>query len=301
LQSDSNHRTMKKVSLSDSGPKVSEAIYGFWRWTDEGSVTTANIEKTVNLCLELGINTFDHADVYGRFTIEEHFGKIIRNKSFKRDEIVLFSKCGIRRSNDGKLTYYDTSRDHIIDSINGSLKRLQTDYLDIFLLNQSDFLTDPEETAGALAEVVKSGKAKHIGVTNFSVFQHQLLASYLRIPIVTNHIELNLMNTSAIDDGRIDYIKQCFSKPLAWAPLAGGKILNGTDEHAVKLRAKLQEVGEKYSANIEQTAVAWLMKLGTLPIIGSTSESRIRNAASASDIKLNHQDWYELYNVARQS
>jgi predicted oxidoreductase len=301
LQSDSNHRTMKKVSLSDSGPKVSEAIYGFWRWTDEGSVTTANIEKTVNLCLELGINTFDHADVYGRFTIEEHFGKIIRNKSFKRDEIVLFSKCGIRHSNDGKLTYYDTSRDHIIDSINGSLKRLQTDYLDIFLLNQSDFLTDPEETAGALAEVVKSGKAKHIGVTNFSVFQHQLLASYLRIPIVTNHIELNLMNTSAIDDGRIDYIKQCFSKPLAWAPLAGGKILNGTDEHAVKLRAKLQEVGEKYNANIEQTAVAWLMKLGTLPIIGSTSESRIRNAASASDIKLNHQDWYELYNVARQS
>lgn len=301
MQSDSNHRTMKKVSLSDSGPKVSEAIYGFWRWTDEGAVTTSNIEKTVNLCLDLGINTFDHADVYGKFTIEEHFGKIISNKSFRRDEIVLFSKCGIRHSEDGKLTYYDTSRDHIIDSINGSLKRLKTDYLDIFLLNHSDFLTDPEETAGALAEVVKSGKAKHIGVTNFSVFQHQLLASYLRIPIVTNHIELNLMNTTAIEDGRIDYIKQCFSKPLAWAPLAGGKILNGTDERAVKLRAKLQEVGEKYNANIEQTAVAWLMKLGTLPIIGSQSESRIRNAASASEIKLNHQDWYEIYNVATKS
>jgi predicted oxidoreductase len=301
LQSDSNNRRMKKVSLSDSGPKVSEAIYGFWRWTDEGSVTTTNIEKTINLCLELGINTFDHADVYGDFTIEEHFGKIIRNKSFKREDIVLFSKCGIRHSENGNLKYYDTSRDHIINSINGSLKRLQTDYLDIFLLNCSDFLTDPEETAGALAEVVKSGKAKHIGVTNFSVFQHQLLASYLRIPIVTNHIELNLMNTSAIEDGRIDYIKQCFSKPLAWAPLAGGKILNGTDEHAVKLRAKLQEIGTKYDANIEQTAVAWLMKLGTLPIIGSQSESRIRNAASASSIKLSNQDWYEIYDVSKKA
>ena len=265
---------MKKVSLSDSGPKVSEAIYGFWRWTDEGAPTTTQIEKTINLCLELGINTFDHADVYGNLTIEEHFGKIIQSKSFRREDIVLFSKCGIRKSEDGYLEYYDTSREHIINSVNGSLKRLKTDYLDIFLLHHSDFLADPEETAGALAEVVKSGKVKHIGVANFSVFQHQLLASYLRIPIVTNHIELNLMNTTAIEDGRIDFIKQSFSKPLAWAPLAGGKILNGTEEKVVRLRAKLEEIGKKYDANIEQTAVAWLMKLGTLPIIGSLSEAR---------------------------
>nr|WP_295932723.1 aldo/keto reductase [uncultured Dyadobacter sp.] len=288
---------MKKVSLSDSGPKVSEAIYGFWRWTDEGAVTTAQIEKTVNLCLELGINTFDHADVYGDQTIEEHFGKIIRNRSFKREDIVLFSKCGIRTSDNRYLTYYDNSREHIINSINASLKRLKTDYLDIFLLHQSDLLADPEETAMALAEVVTSGKAKHIGVANFTVFQHQLLASYLRIPIVTNHIELNLMNTTAIEDGRIDFIKQSFSKPLAWAPLAGGKILNGTDEKAVRLRSKLDEIGKKYDANIEQTAVAWLMKLGTLPIIGSLSETRIRNGASASDIKLTREDWYEIYQV----
>ncbi|MGN7886305.1 aldo/keto reductase [Dyadobacter endophyticus] len=288
---------MKKVSLSDSGPKVSEAIYGFWRWTDEGAVTTTQIEKTVNLCLDLGINTFDHADVYGDHTIEEHFGKIIANKSFKREDIVLFSKCGIRTSPDKYLTYYDNSREHIINSINGSLKRLKTDYLDIFLLHQSDLLADPEETAMALAEIVTSGKAKHIGVANFTVFQHQLLASYLRIPIVTNHIELNLMNTTAIEDGRIDFIKQSFSKPLAWAPLAGGKILNGTDEKAVRLRAKLDEVGKKYDANIEQTAVAWLMKLGTLPIIGSLSEARIRNGASASDIKLSREDWYDIYQV----
>jgi predicted oxidoreductase len=288
---------MKKVSLSDSGPKVSEAIYGFWRWTDEGAITTSQIEKTVNLCLDLGINTFDHADVYGDHSIEEHFGKIIANKSFKREDIVLFSKCGIRMSDDKYLTYYDNSREHIINSINGSLKRLKTDYLDIFLLHQSDLLADPEETAMALAEIVTSGKAKHIGVANFTVFQHQLLASYLRIPIVTNHIELNLMNTTAIEDGRIDFIKQSFSKPLAWAPLAGGKILNGTDEKAVRLRAKLEEVGKKYDANIEQTAVAWLMKLGTLPIIGSLSEARIRNGASASDIKLSREDWYDIYQV----
>ncbi len=288
---------MKKISLSDSGPKVSEAIYGFWRWENQGSETTAKIEKTVSLCLELGVNTFDHSDSYGEGAIEEYFGQVIQNKAFRREELVLFSKCGIRRSSDGRYVYYDTSREHILNSIESSLRKLKTDYLDIFLLNHSDLLSDPEETAMALAEVVNSGKALHIGVANFTVFQHQLLASYLRKPIVTNHIELNLMNTTAISDGRVDFIKQCFSKPLAWSPLAGGRILEGTDEKAVRIRGKLKEIGAKYDANIEQVAVAWLMRLGTLPIIGSQLESRIRNAASASDIRLTYEDWYELYHL----
>lgn len=290
---------MKKISLSDSGPKVSEAIYGFWRWENEGQSTVAKIESTLALCLELGINTFDHADIYGESMIEASFGKVIRNKGFKREELVLFSKCGIKISANGKFKYFDTSRKHIIESIDSTLKRLQTDYLDIFLLHHNDLLVDPEETASALAEVVNAGKAKHIGVANFSVFQHQLLASYLRKPIVTNHIELNLMNTSAIDDGRVDFIKQNFSKPLVWSPLAGGKIIEETNEKAVTVRNSLNRISKKYDADIEQVAVAWLMKLGTLPIIGSLSEKRIRNAASASEINLSNEDWYELYQVAR--
>lgn len=288
---------MKKVYLSDSGPKVSEAIYGFWRWENLEN-TPAKMEQIINLCLELGINTFDHADIYGDFTIEEHFGKIISNKSFKRDEIVLFSKCGIRKSSNGKVNYFDNSRNYIVSCVENSLKRLKTDYLDIFLLNQSDFLADPEQTAMALAEIVNSGKVKHIGVANFTAFQHQLLASYLTIPIVTNHIELNLMNISAIEDGRLDFIKQSFSKPLAWAPLAGGEILEGKEGKSAVLKTKLEAIGKKYDANVEQTAVAWLMQLGTLPIIGSLSETRIRNAASASEIKLSREDWYDIYQTS---
>jgi predicted oxidoreductase len=288
---------MKKVYLSDSGPKVSEAIYGFWRWENLEN-TPAKMEQIINLCLELGINTFDHADIYGDFTIEEHFGKIISNKSFKREDIVLFSKCGIRKSSNGKVNYFDNSRNYIVSSVENSLKKLKTDYLDIFLLNQSDFLADPEQTAMALAEIVNSGKVKHIGVANFTAFQHQLLASYLTIPIVTNHIELNLMNISAIEDGRLDFIKQSFSKPLAWAPLAGGEILEGKEGKSAVLKTKLEAIGKKYDANVEQTAVAWLMQLGTLPIIGSLSETRIRNAASASEIKLSREDWYDIYQTS---
>ncbi|WP_064197920.1 MULTISPECIES: aldo/keto reductase family oxidoreductase [Emticicia] len=286
---------MKKVYLSDSGPKVSEAIYGFWRWENLEN-TPAKMEQIINLCLELGINTFDHADIYGDSTIEEHFGKIISNKSFKREDIVLFSKCGIRKN--GKVSYFDNSHNYIVSSVENSLKKLKTDYLDIFLLNQSDFLADPEQTAMTLAEIVNSGKVKHIGVANFTAFQHQLLASYLTIPIVTNHIELNLMNISAIEDGRLDFIKQSFSKPLAWAPLAGGEILDGKEGKSAVLKIKLEAIGKKYDANVEQTAVAWLMQLGTLPIIGSLSEARIRNAASASDIKLSREDWYDIYQTS---
>jgi len=288
---------MKKVYLSDSGPKVSEAIYGFWRWENLEN-TPAKMEQIINLCLELGINTFDHADIYGDFTIEEQFGKIIANKSFKREDIVLFSKCGIRKSSNGKVNYFDNSHNYIVSSVENSLKKLKTDYLDIFLLNQSDFLADPEQTAMTLAEIVNSGKVKHIGVANFTAFQHQLLASYLTIPIVTNHIELNLMNISAIEDGRLDFIKQSFSKHLAWAPLAGGEILDGKEGKSAVLKTKLEAIGKKYDANVEQTAVAWLMQLGTLPIIGSLSEARIRNAASASDIKLSREDWYDIYQTS---
>ena len=287
---------MNKVYLSDSGPKVSEAIYGFWRWEDKGAETGTTMERIVNLCLELGVNTFDHADIYGNATIEAYFGQIIQQKSIKREDIVLFSKCGIRQSAQG-YTYYDNSREHIFACVEQSLRNLKTDYLDIFLLHHVDLLSNPEETAQVLYELVSSGKIKHIGVSNFTVFQHQLLESYLRRPIVTNHIELNLLNTSAIEDGRLDFIKQRFSKPLAWAPLAGGKILNGNDHKSAMLRAKLVEIGAKYEANVEQIAVAWLYQLGTLPIIGSLSEQRIRNAVSAARIKLSHEDWYEIYNL----
>jgi predicted oxidoreductase len=288
---------MKKRYLSDSGPKVSDAIYGFWRWEDKKDATTQYMENIVNLCLELGINTFDHADSYGNYTIEAHFGKILGSKSIKREDIILFTKSGARKSVRG-FTYFDNSRKHITESVENSLRNLKTEYIDIFLLDHFDALANLEETAIVLSDLVNQGKVNHIGVSNFTVFQHQLLASYLRMPIVTNHLQLNLLNISAIEDGRIDFLKQRYSTPLAWGPLAGGKISEGKDLKSEIIRSKLTEIGKKYDANVEQTAVAWLLQLGTLPIIGSLSEERIRNAASATEIKLSYEDWYELYNLA---
>lgn len=294
--------SMQQVYISDAGPKVSSAIYGFYRWHTDVSDPANTMEHVINLCLELGINTFDHADTYGSYQCEELFGKALSKKSFRREDVVLFTKAGLVLPHpsqpDVRVKHYNTSKDHIIKSVNASLKKLQTDYIDIFLLNHLDPLSDIGETAFTLQRLKESGKIKHIGVVGFSVFQHQLLASALRIPIATNHIELNLLNTAALDNGQVDFIKQRFMRPLATSPLAAGRITNGTDPQAVKLRAKLEEMAKKYNADIESVAVAWIIKLGALPIIGTNNETRIRNIAKATEIDLDHQDWYDLYSTS---
>ena len=296
---------MNKIYLSDSGPKVSPAVYGFWRWEDTGATGAPTMERIINLCLELGINTFDHADTYGGYQCEELFGNVMKQKSFRREDIVLFTKCGVNiphKNRPGvRLLHYDTSAAHILKSIDNSLKNLGTDYIDIFLLDHLDPLSNLEETAQVLERLRASGKIRNIGVANFSVFQHQLLASFLRVPIVTHHIELNLLNTTALDNGQLDYIKQRYMRPLAAAPLAGGRIENGTDKLAVRVHYKLEEIGKKYNANIESLAVAWLIKLGALPLIGTISEQRIRNIVNAFSINLEQQDWYELYNATKET
>ncbi|MFT3823022.1 MAG: aldo/keto reductase [Chitinophagaceae bacterium] len=293
---------MQKIYLSDAGPKVSPAIYGFYRWHEVNNPVQA-MEKTINLCLELGINTFDHADIYGDYQCEEIFGNAIKQKSFKREDLVLFTKCGLlvpgASHPEVRISHFNTSREHILKSVDNSLKKLRTDYIDIFLLNNLDPISNLEETALTLRQLKESGKVKNIGVVNFSVFQHQLLASYLRIPIVTNHVDLNLLNTTALDNGQVDYSKQRYMRPLASAPLAAGRIAHGTDEQAVRVRAKLEPIAKKYNADIESIAVAWLVKLGALPLIGTTNEQRIRNIANSFNIDLDHQDWYELYQASK--
>jgi predicted oxidoreductase len=294
---------MEKIYLSDVGPKVSPAIYGFYRW-NEVEDAAETMERIVNLCLELGINTFDHADIYGGYQCEKLFGDLLGKGSFKREDIVLFTKCGVRLPHPSqpgvRVKHYDTSREHILRSIDSSLRNLKTEYIDIFLLNHFDPTSNMEEAAITLQRLKETGKVKNIGIANFSVFQHQQFASYLKTPVVTNHIELNLLNTAALDNGQIDYIKQKFMRPLASAPLAEGRIADGKDPQAVRVRYKLNEISKKYGVDMESIAVAWIVKLGAQPLIGTTDGQRIRNIVNAFNIDLDKQDWFELYEVSRQ-
>lgn len=294
---------MRQLYLSDSGPKVSEAVYSFHRWGAGSPVTSQEMERIVTLCLELGLNTFDHADYYGEYKCEENFGILLTRKIINRDDVVIFTKCGNRYPHtttpEVRVPHFDTSARHIEWSVDRSLQKLRTDYIDIFLLDHLDPISNLEETAIALEQLLKSGKVLHIGVANFTVFQHQLLTSYLHVPVVTHHLELNLLNTAALDNGQLDYIKQRYIHPIVSFPVAEGRIVSGTDDAAVRVRKKLNDLSPRYNADIESLAVAWLRRLGALPLIGTKDEQRIRNIVRAYDIELDHQDWYDLYNASK--
>jgi predicted oxidoreductase len=292
---------MKKIYINENGPEVSAAIYGFWRWENADFNHPTHFRDVVTFTRELGITTYDLSPSFANGEVETQFGKLLADGTLKRDELVLSTKVGTKQLSEGfgSGTYYDLSAKNLTQSLEDSLKRLQTEVIDLYILENHDHLSNFEQTASTLLKLQRAGKIKHIGVSNFNVSQQRLLSSYLSQPIITNHIELNLLETNALQDGRLDFIKEQHSRPVAFSPLADGRILLGEDPKAIKLREALTVVGKKHEANVEQTAVAWLNKLGALPIIGSKEKRRIQNAATANTIQLTHEEWYYLYNATK--
>ena len=291
---------MKRVLLSDSGPETSDSIYSFWRWENEADLTVERVKEITEYLLSLGINAFDISPLYGKGKLEALFGKALQELAVNREEIVLFTKITNKHvQEDGSFIFQPLTEKSIQQQIDASLIQLNTDYVDVVLIEGFDPLMKVDAVASILTTLQLRGKVKHIGVSNFNVQQHKLIASRLSQEVVTNHFELNLLNTSALEDGRIDFIKEQYSKPMAFAPLADGRILHGHDYHAETIRGVLNELADKYNSNIEQIAVAWIYKLGALPIIGSLSKDRIRNAATASDIALTYQDWHSIYEITK--
>ncbi len=291
---------MKKVLLSDSGPETSDAIYSFWRWENEEDLNVEHVADIVEYTLSLGINAFELSPVYGEGKIERLFGEALTKLGVDRNELVIFTKVTNKVAlEDGTIEYEPLTEKSIIAQIDASLSKLNTDYIDVVLVQDYDPLMNVDAVASVLTSLQIRGKIKHVGVSNFNVQQHKLIASRLSQEVVTNHFELNLLNTTALKDGRIDFIKEQYSKPMAFGPLADGNILFGHDYRAVTIRETLEDFTQKYNSNIEQIAVAWIHKLGALPIIGSLSKSRIKNAATASEIQLSYQDWHTIYEVTK--
>lgn len=292
---------MKQVYINEYGPRVSAAVYGFWRWTEEDFKDPKHFSDVVTFTRELGINTYDLSPTDANGEVERQFGNLIKTGVLDKTDLIVSTKAGQVQFSGayGSGTYTDLSPKNLTKSLEESLKRLQLEQIDFLILDNFDFLYRFEETASTLLKLQRSGKIGYIGVSNFNVFQQRLLSSYLSQPIVTNHIELSLLETSALKDGRIDFIREQHSRPLAFSPLADGRILLGEDPQAVKLRDALIEVGKKYEANVEQTAVAWVNKLGALPIIGSKDTRRIQNAATAHTFELTKEDWYYLYEATK--
>lgn len=267
---------------------------------DQWQMSVQDTIAWVESALDLGITTFDHADIYGLYTNEALFGKALEIKPSLREKMELVSKCDICLACDERpeyrINHYNTSPGHIISSVEKSLTNLNTDYLDLILLHRPDPLMDADATAEAFNKLLKDGKIIHIGVSNFTPSQINLLQSRLDQPIVTNQVECSLHHLDPIFDGTLDQAQQHRASPMFWSPFAGGQLFSGDDEQSQRIHSALAPLREKYSTGTAQIALAWLMKLpcNGVPIMGTGKTGRLKEAAEATAMDLDRQDWFSL-------
>jgi len=290
---------MKQIELLPTF-SLSQLVYGVWRW-DEKTQSEKDISTLIDTCLSLGIDSFDHADIYNNYANEAFFGRLLKENPSKRHQIKIITKCGIQllcqKKPLTKVKHYDYSKDHITSSVEQSLTNLNTDYIDLLLLHRPSPLLNADVVAQTLSSLVLSGKVKHIGVSNFTPAQFQLLQSRLDIPLITNQIELNFNQLQPLIDGSIDFLYERKIKPMIWSPLGGGSIF----EHGkVALNKQFELLGAKYQVGADVLSLAWLLKhpAQLIPVIGTVKTERIISAVKACSIDLELQEWFQLYEAA---
>lgn len=238
----------KRIPLNSDGLSLSRLVLGAWRLLDQGAKpSAAEVARLIDEAIALGLTSFDHADIYGNYGVEAAFGAGLAGWSGKRQSIELITKCDIMLTSDqrpeNRVKHYDTSAAHIKASVDRSLQNLRTDYIDVLLLHRPDPLMDADDTAAGLQAVVKAGKVRAVGVSNFTPPQIDLLASRLPFPVVTNQIEMSVTATEPLTDGSLDHAQRLRYAPMIWSPLGGGSLFTGTGEQEQRVRAALQAVG----------------------------------------------------------
>ncbi|GIO69012.1 aldo/keto reductase [Paenibacillus cookii] len=300
---------MKTIKLGSSTLEVPVVAVGCMRIN---SLDKTGAERFVQTALELGANFFDHADIYGGGACEEIFADAIHMNSDIRENIILQSKCGIRPG------MFDFSKEHILDSVDGILKRLKTDYLDVLLLHRPDALVEPEEVAEAFDQLESSGKVRHFGVSNQNPMQIQLLKKAVKQPIVANQLQLSITNATMISSGInvnmenesavnrdgsvLDFCRLHDITIQPWSPFQYGffeGVFLGNDKFP-ELNQKIDEIAAKYGVNNTTIAIAWLLRhpANMQPVIGTMNIERLKDCVNASEITLSREEWYEIYRAA---
>ena len=266
---------MKTAFLDNDSLASSRLIYGCMRIAGDNSARNKG-KRALQAALEAGYNHFDHADIYGGGACESLFGELLAEKPHVREQIIITSKAGIRlpvNDSDGPKRY-DFTQQYLLNSVDASLKRLNTDHLDMFLLHRPDYLFDAHEVAETFALLKASGKVKHFGVSNFTPSQVSLLTSVLPMPLLVNQVEINIYNINSLVDGTLDQCQQHGITPIAWCPLGGvvypawGNTFSVEDEQ--RIAHEFAQQSEKYGIDPWQVMLSWLLKhpAGICPIIG---------------------------------
>ena len=290
---------MERVNLSSSS-SISRIIYGMWRLVDDINTSSKHIINKVNLCLDQGITSFDQAAVYGLYSAEALFGEVLKVNPSLRHEIEIVSKCGIVNPSDRyagvSVSHYDTSREHIFNSVDASLKNMATDYLDLLLIHRQDPFLDHHETGKALDDLIKSGKVKEVGVSNFKPWDFTLLQSAMKSHLVTNQIEMSLAATDSFTNGDLAFHQERATTIMAWSPLGGGKLMKDKGI----LGKALKKIAVNQNVDIAAVAVAWLLAhpARICPVMGTNNLNRIAKISDAMNVKMDRESWFELYTAS---
>lgn len=310
---------MKQYALGNTDLSVSRIAFGCMRLAGR----EVDGLKAVETALDCGINFFDHADIYGAGKSETVFGGYLSKHPHLREKMILQSKCGIRFENSpsvGIPPRFDFSYEHIIESVNGILKRLQTRHLDLLLLHRPDPLIEPEEVAKAFQVLHENGKVRYFGVSNHDAAQMELLKAYLPMPIIANQLEVSVGHARLIEEGVIfnqntpgypvrgngtlEYCRLHRIMIQAWSPLAGGRFGKSTEtltDVDRQLFTVLETLAADHGVSIEAIMIAWLLRhpAKIQPIIGTMTSQRVREICEADNLDLSREEWYQIYNAGR--
>ncbi|WP_018923001.1 aldo/keto reductase [Salsuginibacillus kocurii] len=300
---------METIRLGKSQMEAPHLALGCMRMDGLSTKAAAGI---ISQAMDAGINFFDHADIYGGGASEEIFAEAVKESGAKREEMTLQTKCGIR---DG---YFDFSKEHILNSVEGSLQRLNTDYIDILLLHRPDTLMEPEEVADAFTRLKESGKVRHFGVSNHNPMQVELLKKYVDQELIVNQLQFGIMHTVMLDaglnvnmqhepavnrdDSVLEYSRLNEMTIQAWSPFQHEKtkeVFVGNDKFP-ELNAKLSELAETYGVNESAIATAWILRhpAKMQAVVGTMNTERLKAIAEASGVALSREEWYAVYRAA---
>lgn len=278
--------------------ELSPIIAGVMNWgVWDKNLNTKEFTHLINLFIENGITTFDHADIYGGYTTEEAFGKALTESKIDRKKIQLITKCGIQYTSENRpnnsIKHYEYSKDYIIWSAENSLKNLQTDYLDVFLLHRPSPLMQADEIAEAVSKLKADGKILSFGVSNFTPFQTELLRQQTEISF--NQVQFSATHYEAMLDGSFDYMQVHNIKPMAWNPL--GTVFRENTDQTFRLRQLLAKLVEKYHIGSDIILLAWIMQhpAGISPVAGTVNSGRIQQLMKAKSLVLDKQDWFAIW------
>jgi predicted oxidoreductase len=277
-------------------------IVGCMRWGVWGeNFTTNQYEQIIHQCLEIGLDIFDHADIYGHYTTEADFGNVIKGNSSLRSQIKIITKCGINMLTPNRphhaIKSYDTSAVHIIKSVDQSLQNFHTDYIDTLLIHRPDILMHVEEIAATITALKNAGKIKSFGVSNFTTSQVALLNKY--IPIEHHQVEISVTNLNAFDNGVLDQCQLENIEAQSWSPMGNGIFTEPTEKHT-RILAEADSLSKTYECSVNQILLAFLYAHPSqiVPVIGTTKFERIQEATKAMEIELKREDFYKLWTAS---